>query len=282
MIGYKYISRGDVFWKVNQGILIPLSQKKIENFTEKDALQLLKITNTWAIRWETDIDESLTSNWWRVLKHDKYDFGTLKYNVRRSIRIGLENFYCKIISKEFITYQGYDIYVAAFKSYSTYEKKYTKKEFSNAIQNLSINSEFFGIFNKKTNLLVGFSENFVDNDICFFNSIWIEPSTLKSYAGYILFHSMHIHYLNERSFSFVSNGMRSIGHKTNIHDFLISKFSYKKKYYKLNIVYRYPFFIILKILLPFMPVFSRLKFQIFSKITVILKQERIRMSCFKL
>ena len=55
---------------------------------------------------------------------------------------------------------------------------------------------------------------------------------------------MNKYYLNENNFKYVNNGTRSISHQTNIHDFLIDKFKFRKAYCKMEIEYA-PFFKIL-------------------------------------
>jgi len=89
---------------------------------------------------------------------------------------------------------------------------------------------------------------------------------------------MNRYYLNEKNFLYVSDGARSISHQTNIQDFLIEKFKFRKAYCKLNVIYKKDIEILVNTLYPFRELIYKNKNNLFQKLSVLLKQEEIRKS----
>ena len=89
---------------------------------------------------------------------------------------------------------------------------------------------------------------------------------------------MNQHYLNERKFRYVNDGARSISHETNIQEFLIKKFKFRRAYCKLHIIYSPKIRLVLSIIYPFRSIISLLKFGPFVKINILIYQEKIRRS----
>jgi hypothetical protein len=89
---------------------------------------------------------------------------------------------------------------------------------------------------------------------------------------------MNRYYINEQKFLYVNDGARSISHDTNIQNFLIDKFHFRKAYCKLNIIYRWDIGLIITILYPFRKITTKSGNSLFKKIAVLLRQEEIRRS----
>ena len=104
------------------------------------------------------------------------------------------------------------------------------------------------------------------------------PNYLKLYPSYALFYTMNQYYLDEKRFDYVNDGARSISHETNIQEFLIKKFKFRKAYCNLNIIYSPKIKFILSIIYPFKSIISLLKFGPFVKINILINQEEIRRS----
>ena len=92
---------------------------------------------------------------------------------------------------------------------------------------------------------------------------------------------MNKYYLNENNFKYVNNGTRSISHQTNIHDFLIDKFKFRKAYCKMEIEYAPVFKMLINSLSFFGYFFSLIPLNIFRKLHVVLYQENIQRICEK-
>lgn len=102
------------------------------------------------------------------------------------------------------------------------------------------------------------------------------PNSMKDYANYVLIHEMNKYYLNILNLRYVNDGARSIYHKTNIQDFLESKFKFRKAYSELNIVYL-PFIgITLKLLVIFQRYLNFLPLNLKDKLFALVAQEKIR------
>lgn len=282
MIGYEYIQENGFVWRKHFGALIPLSMPHVESEQKKKAVQkTLKSSSTLFARWDCGFDSKEESKWWHIIKDQREDIHNLSSNTRNQIRNGSKKYNASLVTTDIIKSECYFIYRTAFESYETFEKLLSRESFERAIDNLSEDTEFWGVFETSTNDLVGFSENIARDDACFYLSIWLLPDAMKKYAGYVLIHQMNKHYLNEKNCLYVSDGSRSISHDTRVHDFLQSKFGFRKAYSSLNIVYRPWFGALVWILFPLRFLLKRLPSRFFKKVSIVLFQEEIRRSCKK-
>lgn len=281
MIGYKFLKEGEVVWRDNQGGLLLLSPPTmLRNFNKQVARQLMKKTGAHFLRWESTFDGLDNGHWWHVVKTDCDELQALSSNTRSKVRRGLKRFRCVPISRDRVLKEGFAVYQDAFSRYETHEPAFTEAAFKQAIADLPSNTEFWGA-EEQTGELVAFSENYVESQTCFFNTVWFKPSALRQYVSYALFHEMHQHYLQERKFDYVSDGARSISHDSSIHDFLISKFGYRKAYANLQVVYMPWLHIAVYLLFPFRGVIARINLNPFKKVSILLRQEEIRRQSMK-
>ena len=89
---------------------------------------------------------------------------------------------------------------------------------------------------------------------------------------------MNEYYLKEMNFDYINDGARSISHETNIQEFLIKKFKFRKAYCKLNVIYNLRIGFLVKLLYSFRLVLKLLNFEPFTKLNILLDQEKIRRS----
>ncbi len=209
----------------------------MDSFNRDEAQKLMSVHNVPLIRWESDFDSEIPSDWWHVVRSENLYFSDFSSKLRNQINKGLANFVCEKINLNEILLEGYKVYKDAFSRYDTHEKVFNRSEFNNAIVNMHEFTEYWGIREKGSGELVGFAENFVQENICFFNSMWFSPKALKSYSAYALIYSMTVHYLNKNNFKYITNGSVSVNHKTKMHDLLLHKFKYRKAFCKLNVEY---------------------------------------------
>ena len=71
------------------------------------------------------------------------------------------------------------------------------------------------------------------------------------YPYYGLYHYLDSYYLGEKGFRYISDGSRTITNHSEIHDYLIHFFKYRKAYCKLRIKYKWWFGAIVRLLFPF-------------------------------
>ncbi|MDD5458673.1 MAG: hypothetical protein PHF37_04710 [Phycisphaerae bacterium] len=114
-------------------------------------------------------------------------------------------------------------------------------------------------------------------------SIWYDPSYLRSYSSYVFIQGVLEYYINQRNFKYVLDGSRSIHHKTNVQDFLIDVFGFTKEYANLNIAYSNLFGSIVKMAYPFRNIFEKISnstnLSLIDNVNAVLKQEYIRRCC---
>lgn len=282
MIGYSFFEEKSIFWRKHQGAIIPLSMPHSLNVvTKKDAKEVLKKNRGQLIRWESNFNKSTSSEWWHIIKDTPETIENLNKKVRYTIKKGCANYRIVPCECSFIVNNGYTVYKNAFQRYKTFERVFSECEFKSNLLSLPKETEFWAVFEKNNNKLVAFSENLVRDNACFYVSMWYEPESLKNFASYALFHEMNKHYLNERKLAYVSDGARSISHQTGIHEFLISKFGFRKAYADLNVIYQPVLSLAISAIYPLHSLFKYGNWSIFQKISIVLEQERIRRSCLK-
>lgn len=276
MIGYNYFKHKGYFWRKHQGAIIPLTMPHVEiKLSEKEAREMIKEHKAFFVRWDTDFDLKKEGEWWHIIKDGEEDIDSYNSKMRSQIRRGGRHYDVRVCSREVILLKGHQVYCEAYKRYHTFEEEYSKEKFNQAIKELPEDTEFWGAYDKRNNELIAFSENFVSDNACFYLTMWLTPESLKNYSSYILFHEMNKHYLNDRKMHYVSDGARSISHDTNIHEFLISKFAFRKAYCNLHVIYHPIIGFFVKLLYPFRTLFKSSKISIFQKISVLLSQHEI-------
>lgn len=282
MIGYRHDVCLGVLWRENQRGLFPLSPPHLLTaVSEKDARGLLSNENELFARWESHFDLSDGMSWWHIIKDGSVELSNLSSNTRSKVRRGLKSFDCEPISKETVLDEGYEVYGSAYSRYETHEKKFSREEFAQAVHSLPEQTEFWGVRDKSTKALVAFSENYVEAEVSFYNTIWFEPSALRRYSSYVLFYEMNRHYIEERKFRYVSDGARSLSHETQIHDFLESKFGFRKAYARLHVVYTPWLSAAIAVAFPLRKLINKVSLGPFKKASIILKQEKIRRECVR-
>jgi hypothetical protein len=276
MIGYKYFLENDIMWRHHHHAIIPLSPisslKKTNNMLAK---QILNKHKALFIRWEEGFDLSYKTEWWHVIKDQQEDISTYSKNTRNQIRKGAQRFRAVASDKVTIANDCYGIYRNTFLTYRTFEKLVTPLEFRTAILELPEGTEFWLIIDKESSEKVGFAENLLLNDVCYFVSIWILQESKRLYAGYNLIHEMNKYYLNEIKVQYISDGARSITHDTNIQNHLQQKFKFRKSYTILHIVYAKWLQIVIAIIFPFRDIILRLPIVFKEKLRILLFQESI-------
>ena len=116
----------------------------------------------------------------------------------------------------------------------------------------------------------------IESNSCNYSTIKFHPKYLRLYSSYALFYTMNYYYLNEMKFRYVNDGARNLVHKTNIQDFLITKFGFRKAYCKLHIQYNLFLKFLVMLIYPLRFVFYRFNNKFAVKITSLLVQEEIR------
>ncbi len=267
----------DIAWKYYHGALLPQTAPHIKiELTKEEEHELLKLSKAYFLRYVSDWDREEQSQFWYVIKDHKENLEQYKSKIRNQLKKGLKNCIIKKVTKEEIASYGYEVYKSALNSYHTNLTPIDKETFQNEILRCE-NYDFWAVYTLE-GALIAYSQNLIENNSINYSTIKFHPEHLKLYPSYALFFMMNQYYLNEKNFLYVNDGARSISHDTNIQDFLIQKFRFRKAYCKLHIVYRWDIELAVKVLYLFKSFLPRVNSKILNKISILLKQEEIRRS----
>lgn len=270
MIEYKGIK-----WYFYQGALLPrVPPHKEIVLTREEERELLKKSKALFIRYTSEWDRD-ESEFWYVIKDNFDGMNELSGNSRSKVRRGEKRNYVKRVDAKYIYQYGYNVYVSAFKYYCTFTKPLEEKEFQEHIKE---SYEYWAVFDRDSDMLVAYSENFIEDNMCHYSTIKFHPSYLKNYTSYLLTYEMNQYYLNEIGLDYVNDGARSISHDTNVQSYFMDKFKFRKAFVKLHIAYRGDIGLAVKLLYPFRSIIQKIGHSLTDKILVILNQEEIRRS----
>lgn len=262
-------------WKKYNGALIPIGPPHINSNIENIAL-LIKLENAFLARWVTEFDAQIETEFWYVICDKNLEINDYSLNTRSKIRRGLKNCNVMKITKQEVIENAYEVYKNAFLKYTTYSTCKNKINFIREIQSLGTEWEFFGVYYKEK--LIAYCMCSLNDGSCNYSTIKFHPKYLKYYSSYALFYIMNRYYLLDRKLKYVNDGARNLVHKTNVQDFLISKFGFRKAYCKLHIEYSLIIRFLVTFLYPIRFVFHGFNNKFASKINSLLLQEKIRRS----
>lgn len=287
MIGYDHHTFLGFWWRslpYGMALLSPPSNRVVlrERQLRTNFLSITK--GILYVRWESEFDCKIQTPWWHVINDnpDSTYISAYSSKTRNQIKRGNKKYECRLIHRSFVEKHCYSVYKSATESYDTYESCLSSQEFIRSIRAMHPSTQFWGVFSIETGSLVGFAENYIEGTTCFYNSIWCDPLAVKEYCSYSLFYCMNQYYLLQKGFSSISDGARSISHSTNIHNFLISKFGFRRAYCRLNVCYHPLLAICIKCLFPFRMLFQLSAHPFAKRLTVLLEMEKIRRSCLVL
>ena len=265
-------------WRKYQGALVSAKAPHQEVFTQNLNSELKK-NNAFFARWITNFDCKRPTSFWYIVNDQEFTLDEFSHKVRNQIKKGLKNLKVEQLSAEDMLDKGFSVYIKAFEAYKTISQPLSKEVFNTTLLAFDKN-HFWGVFNAEGEL-IGFSQNKMKNDVCEFSITKFHPAYLKLRPSEALFYTMTDYYLNNLKVKYIHNGTRSISHQTNIQEFLINKFKFRKAYCYLHIKYQ-PFFgLAVSCLFPFRKFFSVFNVSLFRSINSILLQEEIRRNCKK-
>lgn len=188
-------------------------------------------------RWTTDWDCGCETNWWYIVRSGRYDIDQLSKSARKHIRQAQKKCIVREINDEEVQ-ELYNCYKAAYKRYSNADNFSDFESIKNAFINRNHDSrKYYGAYEIDTNHLVGFF-------ICTIYTDYIEINTSKFDAEYMnlrpsdaLHHYVLEQWLNNPKIKYICSGSRSINHETNVQEYKITTFGFRKAYCKLHIEY---------------------------------------------
>ncbi|MFW6019855.1 MAG: hypothetical protein ACOCPM_04670 [Bacteroidales bacterium] len=273
----EYIERKNILWKKYQGALIPENPPHVPiDISKKEQRELLEKSGAWFLRWPSEWDTDKSTAWWYVIKDNFEGMEELSKNTRSKVRRALKRQKVELTTAKEIAQEGYDVYQQAFRNYDTFLKPMSRKEFSDYVLSLDPDYwEFFACRNLENGALTAYSQNLVMDNAAEYKIIKLHPDYLKDYPSYALIYTMNEFYLQQRKLKYVNDGARSISHQTNIQQFLMDKFKFRKAFTCLNLTYRKPLKLVVNLLMPFRSLIRKINALPFQKLSILLTQEEL-------
>lgn len=247
---------------------------------EKVDMQCIKDKSIWKenkkalfARWTSDFDCGYETNWWYVIKEGPFEFDKLDSKVRKHIRQALKKVDVRKIDYADYVEQICKVYNETSRSYENFSGWLMDSD--KAKKNVS-DLEYWGAFIAGTNEMIAYMN-------CKKNEIYVETITSKFMPQYLnlrasdaIHYSICEYYLNECKYSYICSGSRNINHVTNVQDYKIKTFGFRKAYCHLHMEYR-PFLKYgIKLLYPFRGMLQKLEgVRIIHQINAVLKMEEI-------
>jgi hypothetical protein len=267
-------------WILYHGALLPDAAPHVAiDLQEIDLRFMLAESGARLIRWSSHFDMEQESSFWYVIKDNPASLEELSKNSRNQVRKGLKNCLVRPLPAADLAQIGFEVYHRAMTSYNTDLQILTESKFQSYILDKGQDGqcEFWGVFNEQEEL-VAYAQNRIQNESCNYQVMKLDPQYLSLYPSYALVYEMNRHYLNERNLLYVNDGARSIRHDTNIQDFLIKKFKFRRAYSRLHVRYDRKTAAAVNCLYPLRSLVRKLPGPLFSRTYVLLRQEEIRRS----
>lgn len=273
--GWKYYNHAAV--PINQPNdkinLVPVYDGSIWDLTSDNGARPLFVT------YISDYDTSHETSYWYIIKDGPFVFEELSKKYQKNVLKALERCEVKRIDPISCFEELYGVYKSAISSYKTVDNEVSKIDMLANIKQDGF--EYWGAYNRLTGVLVGWMS-------CRNNGEWTETVTakyhpeLQSYArpSDAIHYTILNYYLNGLGQKYICSGSRNINHKTNVQDYKIKNWKFRKAYCNFHIIYKPGINIIIKLIYPFrklLLLFDRITFvhQVYS----LLRLEEISRDC---
>jgi hypothetical protein len=272
------ITQNGIEWRMYNNVLMPYVPPHVPvNPGESEISELLKRSGAYMLRWISDWG-SQESEFWYIIKDTFGGMDELTCKVRNNVRRGFKKCEVMQLDAAFLAENAYGVYVRAFERYK--KNPLPEKEFKNELYKLGKEPgrEFWGVFAKQERKLIAYTQCRIHGNVCHYLATRYDPRFFNLLPSYAKIYAMNEYYLKENKLLYISNGARPIEHQTNVQEFLINNFNFRKVYCRLNLAYDFKFKIAVNLLYPFRKIFEKSSHNIARKIEVFLLQEAIRRS----
>lgn len=226
----------------------------------------------WAIREVYDFDSQTENNFYAIIKDQFGGFQELTKKVKTKVRKAQNTYEIRKAKLEELLEFGPTIYYNAFSKYKVKGDTATLESLERRFRMVFESDEFeaWMMFRITDNAPVGWSIVHIFDDICEYETVKVDPSFMDStYPNYGLFFTMNQHYLEERKLKYVHAGWRSVTLHSNIQEFLIEQFNFRKAYCKMEMQYKFPYGLAISLLYPLRKIIPN------SKLKSLLLQEEL-------
>ena len=201
-----------------------------------------------------DFDIPEETQFWYIVKDHFEGLDGLKPRVRNKIRHANNYFEYQLIPYDQFEREVFPILEDTFAHYKVHDRTMNRDVFSDYLKYCQQRRfDYWGIFLKETDKMVGFCTVNNWNDCCEYgySGIYSNYKSHGYYPYYGLYQHLNGYYLDKQGFRYVSDSARSITNHSEIQDFLIQNFNFRKAYCRLEIHYQWWMKIAVKMLYPF-------------------------------
>lgn len=200
-----------------------------------------------------DFDQEKESCFWYVIKDKFQGLEDFSSNERNKIRRSCKVLAFKKIGLDLLKTEGWKILKATYEDYAVSDRPMNEVLFLDYLASCEKQDfDYWGVFDQDR--LVGFCTVWLWlPDSCEYGLIGIMPEYKhnNSYPYYGLFYHLNTYYLGEQGVRYVVDGARSISEHSQIQDFLIQNFNFRKAYCQLEVHYCWWMKIAVNMLYPF-------------------------------
>ena len=224
-----------------------------EPHLKKEEWQALLKKGGLIVRNTYDFDFREETCFWYIVKDSFKGLDEYASNERNKIRRSNNVLTFNKISVDLLKSEGWNILKATYDDYAVSDRTMNETVFQDYLSSCEKqNFDYWGVFDDGR--LVGFCTVWLWlPDSCEYGLIGILPEYKhnNTYPYYGLFHQLNDYYLGEKGFRYVTDGARSITEHSNIQEFLVENFGFRKAYCQLEVHYIWWMRIAVKLLYPF-------------------------------
>lgn len=195
----------------------------------------------WSIREISDFDCPQETSFYAVIKDSFGGMEELSKKVRTKVRKAQKTYEFRLATLDDLLKHGADIYYKAFANYKVKSEFEPKEELEKRFRAVTESDEYDAwiVYRIEDNAPVAWSITHVFEGICEYETVKVDPAYSDStYPSYGLFYEMNRYYLEERKLSYVNAGWRSVTNHSNIQQFLIDQFLFRKAYCNMKMHYK--------------------------------------------
>jgi hypothetical protein len=252
--------------------MAPIENESIWNYAGKGT--------PYIARWTTDFDCGYETEWWYCIKDTPFDIAKLNSKRRYEINKGKKNFDVRVINPVEYVEEIIQIQWLAWAEYPIAYRPESNPE--NLRKGIDKWQKYcvFGAFSVESNQLSGYALISEHENWANFAVLKVVPECEKLAINAAIVAAICDHYYARLGNGFyISDGERNIVHITAFQDYLAKYFDFRKAYCKLNILYKKPVGLCVKILMPFGKLIKKLEAKpFFNKASAILFMESISQS----
>jgi hypothetical protein len=242
-------------WVKNGRMIVPVGPAHRDyEISEEQAHQLLKkAPGSLLVKYHSVPKEpSVHGAWYAIIGDNFIALGAYRNKYQKDIKKGLKNCDVRQLDASFIAKYGYNVYLAAFSRYQGIPKPMGRDSYKDMIHaTIDFNDiyHYWGAFYKVK--LVAYMVIVVYGDEEANISVGkYDPEFLRYRSSDALLYTLSQHYLQNKSVQYINSGYRNIHHKTNVEEYVLRKFSYKKLYLNSKVTYNYILEYYLKLTFP--------------------------------